>query len=64
MLRLGEQNRSYAQTKLNHHSSRSHTLYRLSIDILQDNDDLVAHQAVLSFVDLAGSERASIHESY
>jgi hypothetical protein len=32
LLKLGEQNRSYAVTKMNHQSSRSHTIYRLSVE--------------------------------
>lgn len=59
LLKLGEQNRSYAQTKMNHHSSRSHTLYRLHIDLKGEQNC----SAVLNFVDLAGSEKASIHEN-
>lgn len=47
---------------MNHHSSRSHTLYRLHID-LDGNGDHTS-SAVLNFVDLAGSEKASIHESH
>lgn len=44
---------------MNHHSSRSHTLYRLNICMRGDQN----HSAVLNFVDLAGSEKASIHET-
>ena len=29
LLKLGEMNRSYAETKMNHQSSRSHAIYRL-----------------------------------
>ena len=47
---------------MNHHSSRSHTLYRLNIDILKKKDH--NSSAVLNFVDLAGSEKASIHETH
>lgn len=40
-------NRSYAATKMNHQSSRSHALYRLSVqsmpkvDVGNDDDDLI-----------------------
>jgi len=44
---------------MNHHSSRSHTMYRLHIEMRGDQN----HSAVLNFVDLAGSEKASIHEA-
>ena len=30
-LQLGEQNRHYAATKMNHNSSRSHTIFRLNL---------------------------------
>lgn len=45
---------------MNHHSSRSHTLYRLNIDLMSNGN--VNCSAILNFVDLAGSEKASIHE--
>ena len=32
LLRLGELNRHYAQTKMNHQSSRSHILFRLHVE--------------------------------
>lgn len=51
-LLLGEKNRHYAETSLNHHSSRSHTLFRVSY-LGKEGD------CFLDFVDLAGSERIS-----
>lgn len=63
LLKIGEQTRSYAQTKMNHHSSRSHTLYRLTVDTV-GFDAKQCCSSVLTFVDLAGSEKASIHESH
>ena len=42
LLRLGEVNRHYAETKMNHQSSRSHTLFRLHVESMvvgaQSND--------------------------
>ena len=32
LLKMGESNRAYAETKMNHQSSRSHTLYRLYVE--------------------------------
>ena len=32
LLKLGEMNRSYAETKMNHQSSRSHAIYRLYLE--------------------------------
>lgn len=72
-LAKGEANRHYAATNLNHHSSRSHTIFRVSIRSLQvipkrDHDiDLegeesfenITTESILNFVDLAGSERTS-----
>lgn len=36
-LRRGELNRHYAETKLNHSSSRSHTLFRLQVQSITNN---------------------------
>ena len=72
-LSRGEQNRHYAATNLNHHSSRSHTIFRLNIRSLQvipkrdpENDleseesfENIITESILNFVDLAGSERTS-----
>ncbi|CAG9317704.1 unnamed protein product [Blepharisma stoltei] len=68
----GEENRHYAATNLNHHSSRSHTIFRLNIRSLQvipkkDSETLegdesfenITTESVINFVDLAGSERTS-----
>lgn len=60
LIQLGEQNRSYAETQLNHHSSRSHTLFRLSLvqyTRVVGDDSFMAMQSYLNFVDLAGSEK-------
>lgn len=34
-LRSGERNRHYAVTTMNHHSSRSHTVFRLKVQSIQ-----------------------------
>lgn len=67
LLKLGELNRSYAQTNMNHQSSRSHTVYRLFIEAMaksasETEPEQLGFTAVLNFVDLAGSERANVHE--
>lgn len=62
LIQLGEKNRSYAETQLNHHSSRSHTLFRLSLvqyTKVAGDDSFIAMQSYLNFVDLAGSEKIS-----
>nr|XP_061802899.1 centromere-associated protein E-like [Nerophis lumbriciformis] len=65
-IRLGEKNRHYGSTKMNHRSSRSHTIFRMILESRERSDlasgenadggIIVSH---LNLVDLAGSERAS-----
>lgn len=63
----GESNRKYAATAMNHHSSRSHTIFRLnvtSVTVMEnfendENGNSITTESVLNFVDLAGSERVS-----
>ena len=73
-LEAGEHMRHYAETQLNHHSSRSHTIFRLCIKSLQvlttdceeqksDVTENVTTESVLNFVDLAGSERINNAEN-
>ena len=76
IMKKGEINRHFASTKLNHTSSRSHTLFRLYIKSIADNiidtsQDISTQlanetimESILNFVDLAGSERASIHDDH
>lgn len=45
-LRSGECNRHYAMTAMNHHSSRSHTVFRLKVQSIQ-KDFLFDHAAEL-----------------
>ncbi|KAG8454140.1 hypothetical protein GDO86_000690, partial [Hymenochirus boettgeri] len=65
-IKKGEENRHYGETKMNNHSSRSHTIFRMIVESRDRNDSansencdgavMVSH---LNLVDLAGSERAS-----
>nr|XP_033812697.1 centromere-associated protein E [Geotrypetes seraphini] len=65
-IKKGEKNRHYGETKMNEHSSRSHTIFRMIIESREKTDSgnaeniegcfMVSH---LNLVDLAGSERAS-----
>eukprot|EP01032_Pedospumella_encystans_P011986 gene11986-13900_t len=62
ILKRGEASRSYASTEMNNESSRSHTIYRVtieSIDIPEDGTPPTGggKVAYLNLVDLAGSER-------
>ena len=66
----GELNRHYAATNLNHHSSRSHTIFKLNVKSLRiipkvkkneddDNFENVTTESSINFVDLAGSEKVN-----
>ena len=62
ILKRGEASRSYASTEMNNESSRSHTIYRVtieSIDVPEDGSPPTGggKVAYLNLVDLAGSER-------
>ncbi|NXX75086.1 CENPE protein, partial [Urocolius indicus] len=65
LIRKGEKNRHYGETKMNQHSSRSHTIFRMIIesrersDLANANCDGAVMVSHLNLVDLAGSERAS-----
>ena len=49
LLVMGEVNRSYRESKIHEHSSRSHTIFSISLQ--------GAASITLNLVDLAGSER-------
>jgi len=51
-----QRERKIGETRMNKESSRSHTILRIVIESV-DNEDITS--AVLSFIDLAGSEKAS-----
>ena len=74
-LKMGEINRHYARTVMNHSSSRSHTIFRVYVQSLSGHwaykvDDArqinegrsLVTESWLNFVDLAGSEKVSAHE--
>lgn len=63
VLALGEANRHFAATTLNHNSSRSHTLFRIFFEYIDPEEKV--YESVCNFVDLAGSEKLSRfdHES-
>lgn len=66
-LDAGEAARRYAATAMNHHSSRSHTIFQLHVtsvlttvqEGLEDSRRSISTESLLNFVDLAGSERVS-----
>ena len=64
----GEEARRYGETKMNDHSSRSHTIFRIIIESCDKEEDEFGNEedagtavkvSHLNLVDLAGSERAS-----
>ncbi|XP_078727841.1 centromere-associated protein E [Lampetra fluviatilis] len=61
IMRIGEKNRHYGETKMNDHSSRSHTIFRMIIESRErsqrESMDGVIAVSHLNLVDLAGSER-------
>ena len=57
LIMSGEENRHFAATALNHHSSRSHCLIRLFVKKIGKNETVF--EGICNFVDLAGSEKLS-----
>ncbi|XP_015116662.1 kinesin-related protein 4 [Diachasma alloeum] len=58
-MKRGEKNRSIGETNMNEKSSRSHTIFRITIgSVLRSDPDGDATVAQLNLIDLAGSERA------
>lgn len=70
ILKIGEFNRHYAATSMNHQSSRSHTIFRLVIQNIGHGEDVemsglnYVKESILNFIDLAGSEKVSNHQNY
>ena len=62
-MNYGEEHRSYRETNIHEHSSRSHTLFQVYIESKQveDRDGRVKFSC-LNLVDLAGSERLNEFE--
>lgn len=55
LLKRGEKNRRFAETTLNHTSSRSHTIFRVNFEYVDAAGSVF--RSSCNFVDLAGSER-------
>lgn len=49
----GEARRKFASNNINFNSSRSHTIFRINLDVV--HEDLSSSSATISMVDLAGS---------
>ena len=56
ILKIGRENRAQASTKMNEHSSRSHSIFMITIN-QKNNKEGNAKTGKLYLVDLAGSER-------
>ena len=56
VMKTGADNRTIAATKMNERSSRSHSIFILSL-YQKDLDNETSKQSSLFFVDLAGSEK-------
>jgi hypothetical protein len=55
----GDENRHFAATNMNQHSSRSHSIFTVTVETGENGHDGKTHYKVgkLNMVDLAGSER-------
>ena len=72
ILKMGEFNRHYAATSMNHQSSRSHTIFRIFIQNVEklygtksgkEGEFSMKKESCLNFIDLAGSEKVSNHHN-
>ena len=57
LLEKGDKNRAVRQTRFNHHSSRSHTIFQVMVESDKANKRGVMKKAKINFCDLAGSEK-------
>lgn len=66
LMKMGDQNRTVAHTKMNDTSSRSHAVFTLTLKQIQHDiatDSTIERTARMRLVDLAGSERAQRTEA-
>uniref|UniRef100_A0A8C5MF53 Kinesin-like protein n=1 Tax=Leptobrachium leishanense TaxID=445787 RepID=A0A8C5MF53_9ANUR len=60
ILQIGNKSRSLASTRMNHQSSRSHSIFTVRLLKLSSDDDPIVHGvSEMSLCDLAGSERCN-----
>ena len=62
IMKQGNSNRSVASTKMNAESSRSHSMFTLTVT-QTNNEDLSVRSGKLYLVDLAGSEKINKTEA-
>jgi centromeric protein E len=60
-MNYGEEHRSYRETNIHEHSSRSHTIFKVFIESKR-NSDGISKFSCLNLIDLAGSERLNEFE--
>ncbi|XP_025832822.1 kinesin-like protein Klp68D isoform X2 [Agrilus planipennis] len=58
-MRIGNKNRTTGVTNMNEHSSRSHAIFQIAIEMAEENNSKSVKIGKLNLVDLAGSERQS-----
>lgn len=59
MLENGSKNRQIAETEMNKDSSRSHSIFTITVEtsVTEENGEQLIRKGKLNLVDLAGSER-------
>lgn len=57
-MRIGNRNRTTGVTNMNEHSSRSHAIFQIAIEMAEEKSKSV-RVGKLNLIDLAGSERQS-----
>ncbi len=66
LMNYGEEHRKYRATHMHDHSSRSHTIFRITLESHtkseKKNVRMKAKFSTLNLVDLAGSERLSVQD--
>ncbi|XP_014470851.1 PREDICTED: centromere-associated protein E [Dinoponera quadriceps] len=60
LMSKGNKNRKIGETNMNERSSRSHTIFRITIESREAGSDGAIQLSQLNMVDLAGSERARL----
>ncbi|KAJ3303865.1 hypothetical protein HDV03_003434 [Kappamyces sp. JEL0829] len=60
LLDIGDRNRVIGETNMNEKSSRSHTIFRMTIESRPMQTEGIVQQSLLNLVDLAGSERVAL----
>ena len=57
LIKFGNNAKKIAETRLNKYSSRSHTIFQITIEQIFPND--TQKKGILNLIDLAGSEKVS-----